>query len=65
MKNKLIGKKIHLFPNDTYEKFAVVDDVDEYGFYFTITKCHERSGHKIGEKLFYSHSSGVTMKFVD
>lgn len=60
-----IGKKVLLFPGDTYYKYAVIEDVNELGWTFKITQCHRNSGYDIGDVLFYNHATKVTFKFVN
>lgn len=59
-----VGKKVHLFPHDPYEKIATITDVNDLGWTFTINKAH-RTEFNVGDIVFYSHSQGVIFKFLE
>ena len=59
-----IGKEVMLFPGDTYHKFAILLNIDEYGYTFKITQCHINGDYKIGQIVFFNHSCKVTFKLV-
>ena len=42
-KTKYVGKKVRLYPGDTYYKYAIIEDVDALGWTFKITKSSERN----------------------
>lgn len=64
-KENYIGRKIWLFPNDTYSKKGVIKNVDDLGFTILITEAHERSSYVAGRMYFLSHSKDLTFLFID
>lgn len=64
-KDNYIGKKIWLFPNDTYSKKGVIKNVDDLGFTILITEAEERSRYAVGRTYFFSHSNNLTFLFLD
>lgn len=58
-----VGKKIRLYPSDTYRKFGVIKRVDDLGWTIEIieSKC---SSFDVGEEYFISHSEGFTFEFI-
>lgn len=64
-KEDYIGRKIWLFPNDTYSKKGVIKNVDDLGFTILITEAHERSSYVEGRTYFFSHSNNLTFFFLD
>ena len=64
-KENYIGRKIWLFPNDTYSKKGVIKNVDDLGFTILITEAHERSSYVAGRTYFLNHSNNLTFLFID
>lgn len=64
-KENYVGRKIWLFPNDTYSKKGVIKDVDDLGFTILITEANERSSYVVGRTYFLSHSNNLTFFFLD
>lgn len=64
-KEDYIGRKIWLYPNDTYSKKGVIKNVDDLGFTILITKAHERSSYVAGRTYFFSNSNNLTFFFLD
>ena len=64
-KEDYIGRKIWLYPNDTYGKKGVIKNVDDLGFTILITEAHERSSYVVGRTYFFSHSNNLTFLFLD
>lgn len=64
-KENYIGRKIWLFPNDTYSKKGVIKNVNDLGFTILITEAHERSSYVAGRTYFLSHSKDLTFLFID
>lgn len=62
--NQMIGKKVQLYPNDTYEKFGIIQDWNEQGFIIYITKAEERSGYEKCKHYYIGHSSKVALKII-
>ena len=59
---ELIGKEVQLYPNDTYKKWGIIENVDNFGIVFRITRV-DTGGHYItGERRYISHSSNLTLK---
>ena len=53
-KENYVGRKIWLFPNDTYSKKGVIKDVDDLGFTILITEADEMSGYAVGRTYFFN-----------
>lgn len=64
-KENYIGKKIWLFPNDTYSKKGVIKNVDDLGFTILITEAEKESGYRVGGTYFYNHGKNLTFLFLD
>ena len=64
-KENYIGRKIWLFPNDTYSKKGVIKNVDDLGFTILITEALERSSYVAGRTYFLCHSNDLTFLFID
>jgi hypothetical protein len=62
-KNKLIGKKVILYPSDTYQKIALINDVNDLGFTFQILKS-EDARIKIGSVYFYNHAKPIIFEIL-
>ena len=66
IRKKYIGKKVNLYPNDTYYKEAIIKDVDEYGWTFLMTEeTDNRNRTRCGEVLFINHAKELSFKFID
>lgn len=59
---RLVGKVVGLYSEDTYYKYGIIKEVDDLGILVEITKAHLRSGYKSGEVRFISHSNKITLK---
>lgn len=59
------GRRIRLFPNDTYSKKGVIKYVDDLGFTILITEAEERSGYAVGRTYFFSHANELKFFFMD
>lgn len=64
-KEDYIGRKIWLYPNDTYSKKGVIKNVDDLGFTILITYTEERSGYAVGRTYFFNHANNLTFLFLD
>lgn len=60
---ELTGKKVLLFPRDTYRKVAVIEKVDQYGFYFKITLSSD-DDFEVNKTYFYNHAARLSFKFL-
>ena len=58
-----IGKKIKLYPNDTYLKYGVIKNVDDLGWVIEITESKADS-YKVGQEYFISHSKSFIFEFI-
>ena len=64
MNNKeLTGKNIVLFTRDTYRKTAIIEKVDQYGFYFKITSSRDED-FEVNKTYFYNHATKCSFKFL-
>jgi hypothetical protein len=65
-KIKYVGKKVRLYPGDTYYKCAIIEDVDALGWTFKITESSERNedNWKVGQRYFINHSKSVVFEFI-
>lgn len=59
------GRRIRLFPNDTYMKKGIITNVDDLGFTILITEADERSGYRVGNVYFFNHATNLTFLFLD
>lgn len=59
------GRRIILFPNDTYTKKGIIKDVDDLGFTVLITKVNEMSSYVAGRTYFFNHATNLTFLFLD
>lgn len=59
------GRRIILFPNDTYMKKGIIKDVDDLGFTVLITKANEMSSYVVGRTYFFNHATNLTFLFID
>ena len=59
------GRKIWLFPNDTYSKKGIIKNVDDLGFTVLITKADEKSDYKVGCAYFLNHAKPLKFCFLD
>lgn len=59
------GRRIWLFPNDTYTKKGIIKNVDDLGFTILITETDRESGYRVGGTYFYSHAKNLTFLFLD
>lgn len=64
-KEYYVGKKIQLYPNDTYSKFGVIKNVDDLGWIIQITAVENKRGnYEVGKEYFISHSTNFSFKFM-
>lgn len=65
----LIGKKVKLFPEDAVKKEAILLSMDQFGMVFEITSinhgAYTKPTVKVGDKLFYSASTPVSLILID
>lgn len=59
------GRKIILFPNDTYMKKGIIKNVDDLGFIILITEANKESGYRVGGTYFLNHASHLKFFFLD
>lgn len=59
------GRRIWLFPNDTYMKKGIIKNVDDLGFTILITEAEEKSGYRVGGTYFLNHASHLKFFFLD
>ena len=64
-KENYIGRKIWLFPNDTYMKKGIIKNVDDLGFTILITEAEKESGYAVGRTYFINHASHIKFLFLD
>lgn len=64
-KEAYIGKKIQLYPGDTYAKWGEILDVDDLGWTIKITdvKVWRGDHYDIGDIVFISHTTPFSFKF--
>lgn len=63
IKNPMIGKKVRLYPSDTYRKIALIDNIDHLGFTFKILQS-EDSRFKVGSVYFYSNAKPIIFEIL-
>jgi hypothetical protein len=61
MKLHFLNKEVQLFPTDTYYKFGIVEEINEYGIVIKITKAHKESGYRAGQRVYFSHSCSLKL----
>ena len=59
------GRRIWLFPNDTYMKKGIIKNVDDLGFTVLITEANEMSSYVAGRTYFFNHATDITFLFLD
>lgn len=59
------GRRIWLFPNDTYMKKGIIKNVDDLGFIVLITEADKESGYRVGGTYFYNHANPLKFFFLD
>ena len=59
------GRRIWLFPNDTYMKKGIIKNVDDLGFTILITQADERSSYIVGKTYFFNHAMELKFCFLD
>jgi hypothetical protein len=63
-KNLMIGKKVKLYPNDTYKKVALIKDINDLGFTFEILESADKN-YKVGATFFYNHAKPLIFEILD
>lgn len=58
------GRRIRLFPNDTYMKEGIITNVDDLGFTVLITESHEYA-YRVGSIYFFNHACSLAFRFLD
>lgn len=64
IKNPMIGKKVILYPTDTYKKVALINDIDSLGFTFKILESHDAK-IKVGSFYFYNHAKPLIFEILN
>ena len=64
-KKEYKGRRIWLFPNDTYSKKGIIKNVDDLGFTVLITEANERSSYVVGRTYFFNHATNLVFLFID
>lgn len=64
-KENYIGRKIWLFPNDTYIKKGIIKNIDDLGFTILITEAEKGSGYVLGRTYFINNASHIKFLFLD
>lgn len=59
------GRRIRLFPGDTYMKKGIITNVDDLGFTVFITEADERANYKVGCTYFLNHANSLKFCFLD
>lgn len=59
------GRRIILFPNDTYMKKGIIKDVDDLGFIVLITEANKESSYIVGKTYFLNHAMELKFCFLD
>lgn len=58
-----VGRKIQLYPGDTYRKYGIIKMVDDLGWTIEITESRCDS-FEVGQEYFISHSTNLKFKFM-
>lgn len=64
-KDNYKGRRIRLYPNDTYAQKGIITNVDDLGFTVLITEADEKSYYKVGCTYFINHASTFKFLFLD
>lgn len=64
-RGKLVGKKIKLFPHDTYKKEAIIKDVDHLGYYLEITYTSNTHDYSVGDIVYFNHARPIHFIILD
>lgn len=59
------GRRIRLFPSDTYMQKGIITNVDDLGFTVLITESDERSDYRVGRAYFLNHAMPIKFCFLD
>ena len=59
------GRRIRLYPHDTYMQEGIITNVDDLGFTVLITKADEKSDYKVGCAYFLNHAKHLKFCFLD
>ena len=59
----LIGKKIQLYPGDTYSKYGIIKKWTEHGIVIKITES-DASAYKVNSEYYISHSKSLIFKIL-
>lgn len=59
------GRRIRLFPGDTYMKKGIITNVDDLGFTVLITEADEKSDYRVGCAYFFNHACSLKFCFLD
>lgn len=59
------GRRIRLYPHDTYMQEGIITNVDDLGFTVLITKADEKSDYKVGCAYFLNHAKPLKFCFLD
>lgn len=62
-RNDYVGKRIWLYPHDTYRKIAKIVEVDALGFTVKIVESNDVA-YKEGFNYFISHSSALDFQIL-
>jgi len=57
------GKKVRLYPGDTYKKIALIKNIDDLGFTFEILESKDRY-YNVGSIYFISHSKPLELEIL-
>ena len=66
-KDMFVGKKIQLYPDDTFYKYGIIECVNDLGWIVKITNSSPNSNNhwKVGKSYFISHSKNFIFEFID
>jgi hypothetical protein len=64
-KENYTGRRIRLFPGDTYMKKGIITNVDDLGFTVLITESNEKYDYRVGSIYFFNHACSLTFCFLD
>lgn len=59
------GRRIRLFPDDTYMQKGIITNVDDLGFTVLITEADEKSKYRVGRAYFLNHAKLIKFCFLD
>ena len=59
--SEFVGKEVHLYPQDSYKKRAILCEINKYGLLFKITYSEKGANYKVDDLVFINHSNKIEL----